>query len=47
MWLPYWHTDTNLKTGKISYKYGQWASFIWEGPFVSLISQARAKGYKF
>src|ERR1700733_3358436 len=46
MWLPYWHIDKNQKTRKTFRKYGQWASFISERPFVSLIGQARAKGYK-
>jgi hypothetical protein len=45
VWLPYWHID-KPKRGKPLYKYGQWASFIWERPFASLTSQARAKGYK-
>jgi hypothetical protein len=47
IWLPYWHVDKNKKTGKQLKKYGQWASFVWEEPFISLIRQAKAKGYKF
>jgi hypothetical protein len=46
IWLPYWHIDKHFKTGKIIYKYGQWASFIAERPFISLIRQAKSKGYK-
>jgi hypothetical protein len=45
IWLPYWHID-KPKRGKPFYKYGQWASFISERPFASLVRQARAKGYK-
>jgi hypothetical protein len=45
VWLPYWHID-KPKRGKSIYKYGQWASFISERPFASLVRQARAKGYK-
>lgn len=45
VWLPYWHIDKDRR-GKLFYKYGQWASFIRERRFASLVSQARAKGYK-
>jgi hypothetical protein len=44
MWLPYWHIDKNRH--RTLYKYGQWASFIGSTPFVSLVRQARAKGYR-
>jgi hypothetical protein len=46
IWLPYWHVDKPKKGASIP-KYGQWASFVSERLFASLVRQARAKGYKF
>ena len=45
VWLPYWHLDKD-RQGHVRVKYGQWASFVSERPFASLIRQAKAKGYK-
>lgn len=41
-WLPYWHTVEGMaKKGR---KYGQWAPFMDEPLFKSLVAQAREKG---
>jgi hypothetical protein len=42
-WLPYWHVDQLGESVKT--KYGQWAPFMDDYLFESLISQARAKGH--
>jgi ribosomal protein S14 len=45
-WLPYWHTVTREGSGKREIKkYGQWAPFLGEDLFRSLLAQARGKGY--
>lgn len=41
-WLPYWHEIK--KHGKPRHKYGQWAPFMSESLFISLVSQARKAG---
>ena len=41
-WLPYWHTVEG--TGMKKRKYGQWAPFMDEPLFKSLLAQAREKG---
>jgi hypothetical protein len=38
-WLPYWHTERGKKY------YGQWAAFLGEPMFRSLLLQAKNKGY--
>jgi hypothetical protein len=45
VWLPYWHIDRRRRQNP-RVKYGQWASFIRESPFASLVGQAKTKGYK-
>ena len=45
VWLPYWHVVTDHR-GHPRAKYGQWAPFIWDVRFASLVRQAKAKGYK-
>ncbi len=42
-WLPYWHEVEGAGTRKR--KYGQWAPFVDEPLFKSLVAQAREKGY--
>jgi hypothetical protein len=43
LWLPYWHTVE--KDGSTERKYGQWAPFIDDFLFKSLVEQARASGF--
>ena len=43
VWLPYWHIVEDGKK-RIS-KYGQWAPFMDDHLFASLLAQARASGY--
>lgn len=42
-WLPYWHVEDGGGTMKT--KYGQWAPFMDDPQFESLVSQAREQGY--
>jgi hypothetical protein len=42
-WLPYWHIEEGAGTKKR--KYGQFAPFLEEPLFKSLLAQARGKGY--
>jgi hypothetical protein len=42
-WLPYWHEVE--KRGEVRLKYGQWAPYMDERLFVSLIGKARRAGY--
>ena len=42
-WLPYWHIEEGAGT-KLR-KYGQFAPFLEEPLFKSLVAQAREKGY--
>ncbi len=43
IWLPYWHTVE--KAGHVQKKYGQWAPFIDDDAFRSLVAQAQRSGY--
>jgi hypothetical protein len=43
VWLPYWHEVK--KRGKVRLKYGQWAPYMDERLFISLVTQARKAGY--
>jgi hypothetical protein len=43
VWLPYWHTVEH--NGGMTSKYGQWAPFMDELLFLSLMTQARQGGH--
>jgi len=44
VWLPYWH-EVKSPSGAVHNRYGQWAPFMNQASFASLLAQARAKGY--
>ena len=44
-WLPYWHVAEGRRRTRKT-KYGQWAPFINQAEFRSLLTQARKAGYR-
>ena len=44
-WLPYWHIAES-QCGNRKTKYGQWAPFMNQAEFRSLLTQARQAGYR-
>lgn len=43
-WLPYWHVAESKRKPRKT-KYGQWAPFLNQSEFKSLLKQARKAGY--
>lgn len=44
-WLPYWHIVKDHNGKVLGRNYGQWAPFMDEGIFASLLDKAKIAGY--